>query len=207
MKPLSHSVFITVAALLISCSSANREDKNDVQPIVSDDYESGLISKREYNSPIDNIFKDVIKKDSVLNNLNNEINDFNQAKIDSLRNYLLFNEESAKYYTAGTEATKDIKDSLLKKRILQLLKLSEQRYQKRTKALNESVLNIKTNDTTMQDYYTALKIAATLPVLERYQRKNLSKFQNVTHLDSAASALKNKTKAITDDQIKKLNKN
>lgn len=207
MKPLSHSVFITVAALLISCSSANLEDKNDVQPIVSDDYESGLISKREYNSPIDNIFKDVIKKDSVLNNLNNEINDFNQAKIDSLRNYLLFNEESAKYYTAGTEATKDIKDSLLKKRILQLLKLSEQRYQKRTKALNESVLNIKTNDTTMQDYYTALKIAATLPVLERYQRKNLSKFQNVTHLDSAASALKNKTKAITHDQIKKLNKN
>ncbi|GAA4921109.1 hypothetical protein [Mucilaginibacter defluvii] len=207
MKPLSHSVFITIAALLMSCSSANREDKNDVQPIVSDDYESGLISKREYHSPIDNIFKDVIKKDSVLNNLSNEINDFNQAKIDSLRNYLLFNEESANYYTAGAEATKNIKDSLLKKRILQLLTLSEQRYQKRTKALNESVLNIKNNDTTMQDYYTALKIAATLPVLERYQRKNLSKFQNVTHLDSAASALKNKTKAITEDQIKKLNKN
>lgn len=207
MKPLSLFIFTTlIITSLFSCSSNDENNKQAVKPVVAEQYASRLSDSREYSSPIDKIYNDLLKKDSDLHNLNMAIISFKDTKYDSLKNYRLFNGESTDYYAAGKIAAKEITDSTLKKSVLQILALSEQQYKSKTKAFNETVLSIARHDTSIQNYNTTLKIAATLAVLEKYQNSNLSKFQNVKRLDSAAAALDAKTKAMAEAHIKKLKK-
>lgn len=165
-----------------------------------------MMSKRMPKDPLDAVFYSVIKKDSVLETFNTEITKFREMRIDSLNDYNKFNRESEYYYDTALGTANTITDSVLKESILQMLALSRQRYTKKIQKLTQTVNSIAKHDTSIQNYYSALKIAATLPVIEKYQNNNLSKFKSLERIDSAAAALDAKTKAMAEAHIKKLKK-
>ncbi len=66
-----------------------------------------------------------------------------------------------------------ITDSLLKNKILLLIKASNNKYLAKTSMLNTLMNQINTNDATLSDHHEILKIVLTIPMIEKYQDENM----------------------------------
>lgn len=173
-------ILFVLASVLMGCQRAKqpanqpkqetpkalREDKSDV---------SSFLSKSGREDLLEALYAGLIKENQQLQDIESLIEDNRTEKNDIVGKYNDFNQKSDRYYSDAREHCRQINDSVLRKRILAILKTSSDNYQNRISYLAMLVHTVETKNTSIDDYHTAMKIVVTLPLIENFQRENLPK--------------------------------
>ena len=133
---------------------------------------SYLPSKRGHGNLVDDLYQELATKDSALMQLEKSISNLNVNSQDSTQKLLNFDEKNNQYYDDASFQTKQITDTILRKRLELLIANSLKKY--KSNIADEQLLlqKIHAKRTTLTDLHTALKISKTLPIIERYQQQH-----------------------------------
>lgn len=130
----------------------------------------GYDLKRSSGNLLDELYSDQLSKNADLNSLEQRLEATFSGKSDSTYQFLNYDGKNNSYYTAAMSRTESINDSLLKEKIRHLIIKSEEQYHQSIAEDKKLLGSIAANVLRMSDLHTVLKIAFTLPVIERYQR-------------------------------------
>ncbi|WP_374949742.1 hypothetical protein [Mucilaginibacter sp.] len=145
------------------------------------------------NSLIDLIYNDLLEKNSQLNKLEDELTMFNDAKRDSLKTFYNYNNKSDSYYSSAGNELSNIKDTVLKARLILLLANSKHKYEHNISSFSKLIRDIDSNSVVIDDYRKTLEIVTTLPVIEKYQLEHMPDIKTAADMAKSAKKLKNKT--------------
>jgi hypothetical protein len=166
------SIFLTV-----SCNRDKREIKNPEfqnPEALQDDFKIKSLSKRGGNL-IEELYAELVEKDPELKKLETELDNFQETPSTTQTVFYNYNGKSDQFYANAKGFASQITDSLAKKRILDLIKKSNKKYESESKEINDLVEQISNSQNSMQDNHSILKIVLTIPLIEKYQTDNLPK--------------------------------
>lgn len=133
-----------------------------------------LISKsRSYDNLIDDLYTEILQTNASLQELETEFNTIDNKADDSLKTYNQFNDKNNNYYAAAKQYAAAINDSVLKKQMEELVKKSEETYRKHTASHEQLIKKKEELVSHLKNLHTALMLAVTLPVMEKYQKEHL----------------------------------
>jgi hypothetical protein len=139
---------------------------------------------------VDALYFDLVKRTPDLQDLENQLERFNAGKPDSLQAFSLYKGKVENYYASASQNLDNIKDTVLKARLKVLLAAGKNKYSQKADKFDVLIDDINSQDLVMKDYYETLKLVATLPVMEKYQDKNIPDIKAVKALDNEAKRLK-----------------
>ena len=134
--------------------------------------ESGSYGSRQ-NDLIEELYDDLMEESEDLKNLDDGITDQFRNKSELSSNFSNYDGKSESYYSSANYKVSMITDTILRQRIEALLKQSEKQYQNLTFESRNNLKVLTQNETAIRQYYSAMKIAMTIPVLEKFQANNL----------------------------------
>jgi hypothetical protein len=125
MKPITLLSIIFLIIISFSCNrnpSINVPKKSDVpKPLQDDNKDFSLVSKSRGNNLVDEIYLDMVKKNSDLKKLEERMEQFNAGRADSLKAFKEYNSKSDEYYYDAFANLSRIQDSVLKQRLREIL--------------------------------------------------------------------------------------
>lgn len=161
--------------LLTACGgneSNNENPKNEVPKALQEEAGSKILGRyRSHDELTGELYQELVSKNTELKNLETDLENFNAS--DTLNIFYNYNGKSEDYYQAANNQANFIKDSVLKNKILNLIKKSDEKYTEKTTRLNQLVKTIHQKKSDINDYHNALKIVLTLPIIKKYQDENL----------------------------------
>jgi len=198
MKSTSLSLLIITTLFCSTCNNkpdhAQSKPNEVPAPLTDESSDLSVISKGyRGNSLTDLIYNDMLENNIQLKKLEEELNGFNEAKSDSLKTFYNYNNKSDSYYSSANAELSNIKDTVLQARLRLLLANSKHKYEHHVSKFSMLIRNIDSSAVIMNDYRQTLKIVATLPVIEKYQNKNMPNIKSAADMATAAEKLKNKT--------------
>ncbi len=113
------------------------------------------------------------EKNPELRKLEESRDEFNKGHQDYLNRFDNYDGTSMEYYKDANSYVKAIKDSILRKKVEQLLLRNEEKYKQlisRHRSLQDELLM---HSSTIEDRLVVLKILLTLEQIEKYQKDNL----------------------------------
>src|SRR5215216_476409 len=189
---------ITLIVLFFSaCNSAPSKDastpKTEV-PEPSEDETSGLDVKRmSRGSLMDEIYDNLAKRDPQLQKLEEQLIHFNGGLPDSLKAFNNYDSKSVGYYISANQSLATITDTVLRAQLSALIAESKLKYVDKIRRFTSLKAHIDSNQIKVGDYHAVLKIVATLPIIEKYQDKNMPDITSTANLANEAQHLKVKT--------------
>jgi len=170
-------ILSTVLILAIaSCDSPDtREQQQPTTPKALDDKSSSydIISKKRGSDLLESLYSELVSKNADLKLLENKLDTLDASQNDSANVFYKFNNKNEAYYNAASRHVEGIKDSVLRDKIKVLVSGSLKKYQGLTAGHNELLKTIDTQNLTLADLHTVLKVVRTLPLIEKYQQDNL----------------------------------
>jgi hypothetical protein len=173
---------ITLIVLFFSaCNSAPSKDastpKTEV-PEPLEDETSGLDVKRmSRGSLMDEIYDNLAKRDPQLQKLEEQLIHFNGGLPDSLKAFNNYDSKSVGYYISANQSLATITDTVLRAQLSALIAESKLKYVDKISRFTSLKAHIDSNQIKVGDYHAVLKIVATLPIIEKYQDKNMPDIQ------------------------------
>ncbi len=170
-----------LAALLIilsiySCSpqETNPTPQQETPKALAENNKSdySLSSKRGSGDLVDEIYQEEVSKSVLLKDLEKKIYGIGDDKRDSIHSLEEFDSKNTSYYNSATAKANSISDSLLKKKMLEIIKASESAYESQITEINTLLKNIDQKSERLKDYHTILKLKLTLPIIQKYQKSN-----------------------------------
>ena len=191
---VSSSTFI-----FVSCSGNQRENITSEQKnpeALQDDLKMrGLYSNRE--NLVEELYTELVEKNPELKKLETDLQTFQNEPAETKNVFQNYNAKSTNFYEDAKDITNRITDSLNKKRILALIKKSNDQYYSKSSEINELVKQISVSQNTVEDNHTLLKIVLTIPLIEKYQKENLPQkkpfFETLNKLKELDKEIKQKT--------------
>ena len=173
-------IFVVLATTLLSCQrvkqetkeppkgtpKALREDKSDV---------SSFVYKRGSEDLLDELYIELVKDNQNLKDIENLIEENSTEQKTLVDKFNAFNGKNESYYSSASNHWESIKDSVLRKKILSIIKTSSDNNSQKSSHMAALIRAIDTRNTSINDYHTAMKIIVTMPLIERYQKENLPK--------------------------------
>jgi hypothetical protein len=176
MKNLT-AYFLTFLILLVlfSCGRQTENTANQEKEIPAALQEKKALSnyKNIRSDLTEELYSELVSKTPELKKFEDDLMALSAKPEDLAEKFTTYNSKSDGYYYSAENKSGTIKDSMLKKRILDLISVKRENYLNKTAELNALLAQIKTNSTTLADYHTVLKILLTLPVMEKYQNENI----------------------------------
>jgi uncharacterized protein YdiU (UPF0061 family) len=169
-------ISIILVLALASCSNNRTEDKPKQEtPKALEDKSSSyeIVSKRGYDDLVESLYSELVSKNIDLKKLEDKIDELNTSKKDTTNSFDKFNEKNQSYFSAAKTHTGEIKDSLLREKMRNLIANNLTKYNARIAKHNELLKIIETKNVTIADLHNILKIVKTLPLIEKYQNDNL----------------------------------
>jgi hypothetical protein len=174
-------IIVSTLIIAVSCGE-NRNEKpkaeiqnpEALQDVSSSDFSSS-ISKTRGGNLIDELYNELVEKDSDLMKLETELDEFSQKPNETQNIFHSYDSKSKQYYGDANSYANQISDSIAKRKILNFIKQSSEKYEIKSKTIKELTNEISKNQTTLNDNHQILKIALTLPIIEKYQTDNLPK--------------------------------
>jgi len=173
-------VFLMLLAM-ISCKS----EKENPNELFQNDISINSIKSGRAENIVEKLYDQILEKDTVLQNLekNSEI-DFNYS--DSYQKMNDFLNTSTAYYNTvllvndsipmmSRKTSFTIKDSIISKKIVEMINTSQTKFIRNTKKYQDIIKVLDSNRVSISDKKYFLKILLTLNVLEKYQKDNLPK--------------------------------
>jgi|688.fasta_scaffold132080_3 hypothetical protein len=176
-KYLLSLLVISLIFMTVSCNGNQNENRNsEVQnpEALQDDIKLKSLSKRGGNL-IDELYSELVEKTPELKKLETELESFQETPSETQNVFYNYNGKSSQFYGSANGFANQIKDSLSKKRILELIKKSNEKYDSESKEINQLVKQISDSQNSIQDNHKILKIVLTIPLIEKYQKENLPK--------------------------------
>lgn len=163
------------SVLIIGCTSQNRSEQpkpetpKALQENSSKDF--SLLSKRSYGNEdlVESLYADLADTIAELKDIEKQIKFLNVAKVDSLKKYDKFNQNNISYYTSAEQHVTQIKDSVLRDKIMIAVKNSQAKYSLQTGKYNDLITTLNLKFATLNDLHSTLKVVTTLPIIEKYQ--------------------------------------
>lgn len=193
-KYLLSLLVISSIFMIVSCNGNQRENRNsEVQnpEALQDDIELKSLTKRGGNL-IDELYSELVEKTPELKKLETELEMFQEIPSETQNVFNNYNGKSNQFYGNAKGFANQITDSLSKKRILALIKKSNDKYDSDFKEINELVKEISNSQNSIQDNHNILKIVLTIPLIEKYQKGNLPKKEQFLETLAKQKALNKK---------------
>ncbi|WP_343661899.1 hypothetical protein [Chryseobacterium mucoviscidosis] len=190
-------IFFTSTLLLVlfSCNENRSENKPLVENAVENNQSSFSVKRLNYSEDILNaIYSEQIKNNEELKKLDTKISNLQEdsRKMKDLYREIINNSDD--YYTLSINGAKSIRDSVLKKEILNLVNNSSESFDKKKKRIKDLTTQINLNYYKIFSFYTAFKIRKTLPEIEKYQNAHPLKTDSLDNFISKQNQLLSKLK-------------
>ncbi len=169
------SIFIMI--LIISCNGNNSmNEKSEVQnpDALQDNSSLKRLTKLDGNL-VDELYQELVEKKSELKSLETELNEFESKPNETQNIFYNYNRKSEQYYGSAFGLANRINDSLVKHKILDIIKRSSENYNRKSKEIDEIVTEISIGQNSIQDSHNILKLILTIPIIEKFQTENLPK--------------------------------
>jgi hypothetical protein len=180
-------LLLALTLSILSCSQQKNE--NTEQPPVPKALEEqksdySLVSKVRYsNDLIQELYNEIIEKDKELKDLETAIINIRSRQADSLENFNNFDQKNNSYYQTAKSYFAGIKDSVLKKRIEQIVTKSSESYKNLTIPHQQLVLQTKALEEKLNEVHISLKLVSTLALMEKFQKEYLPSKQPIIMLN------------------------
>ncbi len=169
-------LFLFLFVLLLSCSENKpkvlQQHNNVPQALAEQKSDASLFTKRSGNDLVQELYEELLKSDPSLITFENAVLELPAQKSDSLNYYQVFTAKNFQYYTSAETYLSQIKDSVLKNRIKALLAESRLKSENALSEHQKLIAEIDTKNNRLADLHYAIRIAVTLPVMEKYQKEN-----------------------------------
>lgn len=141
------------------------------------------------------MYQELVAKSPELKALENELSELNPR--DTTDIFYNYDEKSNEYYRSADSYANVIRDSVMKQKILNLIKKSEEKYVSQKTELEKLVSTIGKKRMEINNYHNALKIILTIPLIEQYQKEHLPNKSPFVKLIEKENQLLQKTKINT----------
>jgi hypothetical protein len=163
----------TLFLLIFSCSESTPENKPLVENTV-DNADSSIKNSLESGSRyernmIDKIYSELIKNDKELSAFDDKISKVHQKSRKVFEYYNVVLDKSDGYYQDAIHLTNTINDSVLKHQIENEIRVNSEKYNEKTRSIQNLISKLNKNEQDINSLYTAFKIRKTLPEIEKYQ--------------------------------------
>lgn len=160
-----------------------------------------LISKgRGYNNLIEDMYAEILQTNTSLQELEKEFNTIESKAIDSMKTFNQYNDKNNSYYNAVKQYAASMSDSVLKKQMEELVKKSEENYRNRITIHEQLIKKKEELAHHLKNLHTALMLAVTLPVMEKYQKENLPSIKPLNAINTQYATLIQKMDTIIKKQ-------
>ncbi len=164
--------------LCFSCGE-NREDqfqaKKDTPKALQNSGELDVSSfkSRKGTNLVSELYQELIEKNPELRNLEDSRKEFNEKHQNYLTRFDEFDSKSKEYYRDADSYTKTINDTILKRKIEQLLIHNEEKYKNIIFGHTGLQDDLSKLSSSIEDRLIVLKVLLTLEQIEKYQKENL----------------------------------
>ena len=164
---------LTSFILLSILSCEQKENEKKIPDALNDDKISVSGSFRSYDENIvEKLYSEVLKNDKELQNLDIEIQNSFDKSHNIRKELYSYDDKSKNYYSTAISNTKSITDSILKRKLVEMVKNSESKYNLNVSKIKKLSGIIESNNASISDNYTFFKTVLTLPIIEKYQIEN-----------------------------------
>jgi hypothetical protein len=132
-----------------------------------------FISKRVETNLVDQLYQNIVAKDTTLQALEKQIGSLSERQKDSLAEYTDYDEKNQSYYEYADRYAGDIKDSVLRQKLKTMLLDDSAAYSKTTAPWRDLLDQVNWQRTRLEDLHIALKLYKTLPLIRQYRRQHL----------------------------------
>lgn len=199
---------LSICAVLVLLSASSCGDRSPkIQPpaqptpkaLTNETSSYKGISKRSSPDLVEELYGEMVAKNSQLKKLEGNIQMLVEARADSATAFNSYAEKNSSYYYAANSHAGQIADSMLRKKVKDMIASSISDYNALA-AKHDALLNtIDTRSTNLKDLHTALKIVKTLTIIRKYQINSLPSIMPIEHYLQQ----QNETIKLADDMIKK----
>ena len=176
---MTTKIFISTILVLTftSCDNTRTQDKPKQEtPKALEDKSSSyeLVSKRGYDDLVESLYNELVTKDIDLKKLEDKIDELNKSKNDTTELFDKYDGKNQSYFSSADRHVVDIKDSLLRNKMRIIVTNQLSKYNSRIGKHNELLKIIDAKQMTISDLHNVLKIVRTLPLIDKYQKDNLT---------------------------------
>lgn len=157
--------------LLASCQDNSSNSRNNEEPKALQEKSIDIGRFKGRSDLVDDLYQELANKSPELKSLEDELNGINPG--DTTAIFHDYNNKSKYYYSSAKGYIEGIRDSILKKKMLNLINKSSDKYNSEKADVESLITTINKKRTEINNYYTALKIVLTLPLIEQYQKEHL----------------------------------
>lgn len=122
---------------------------------------------------VEAFYSDVVDKNSELSQLEKDLQGDLRNAYEMEARFSAYNRPTTDYYTTADHKLNGIRDTELRAKAKSWIDASRTQYLQRIEALSNLLRMLQEKKVTAADYHTLLKIALTLPVIEKYQQQNM----------------------------------
>ncbi len=180
---INNALFIFCIAILFSCTerkdsvpqnSENKSGPQEIPEALKDDTKEISISRNRYSNDLtEELYAELVGKRPELKSLEEDLEHLRSKSGEVNQNFNQYDDKSSSYYRSADSKAGGISDTLLRKRITNLIANSKNQYAGKTSELNSLLNQISQKESTIADHHAVLKIVLTLPLIEAYQKNNL----------------------------------
>ncbi|MFM7024142.1 MAG: hypothetical protein ACKOXB_14310 [Flavobacteriales bacterium] len=163
--------FFAGLLLLFSCNV----DTNEITPVVPTALQDNKLEIKSYsrNDLIDELYHELTEKNPELQKLEEVLDGLHEKSQNVTGKFEAFNDKSQSYYLSASAHLSNIKDSLTRKKMQVLVNKSNLIYTMKKAGIDNLIKQINSNNLSLADHHTVLKILLTLPLIEKYQEENI----------------------------------
>lgn len=191
---------LVIIGLLIfsSCSNRTNQDNHanfqEQTPEVLEnekEIELSSISKRYHEDIIEKLFNEAIDKDQVLKELVHAIDQIDNVKNDSLKEYNKYIQNNNEYWSAVDRYVGQIKDTILRNEIIKSFDILEKDYNKKIDSHKKAIGELEQKTKVLDDYDIVLKLIVSESMIANYQRNELPNIQTIRDVTKSYDTLIN----------------
>jgi len=174
--PFSSKLLLVILALsgivLFSCKDKKKKEK-EPNVLENKSIDVSVLSKRSGKDLLENLYDELEERSEELQQLEAEMEQLQKMTGDSISLFNRYDNKSQVFYDAAIKHAATIQDSLLRKRMQNMIDSSMMSYKRLIASDTLLTQQIFKSQASLKDLYTILKIAKTLPIMEQYQKDYL----------------------------------
>lgn len=163
---------VIVLAFIIIISSCEARRKKPPAILEGKKIDVSSIYKKRGADLVEALYEELVNNSNDLKELEREIKEMKVTWPDSLEAFKTYHEKSSQYYELAEKKANGITDTTLKQSVLDYIKKSRQHYRDSIAPLTNFDSLIQKRAATIDNLHQALKLMATLPVIEEFQLSN-----------------------------------
>lgn len=141
------------------------------------------------------MYQELVDKSPELKVLEDELHELNTR--DTTDIFYNYDQKSHRYYISAESHINTIHDSVMKKKMMDLIHKSSEKYSAQKAELESLIETINKKRSEINDYHSALKIVLTIPLIEQYQKQHRPDKSQFEKLIEKENQLLQKTKDST----------